>query len=449
MSAFPTTGQTPYGPTLKAYIDTADADKVSVTEAPINPLHPTYGAKFDGVTDDTAAIQAALDAAYTNNGSRPVVLQPGRTSGGGQANIKFTQLKLNQGQVLDGGPNGMFTTRLIRAAGATGPAIREKTAAEGGGGAQGISLRNLYVDCNSVTGDGINVGQQGGPDWGFDGVIEDVHVRNATGDGFSLDPDAVTGRNLSAYFNGGAGFKTVGHGNNNWFQISTSSNLTSEMDISSTDDGFFGVHIEPQTAEAIIVRAFGVSMYSLTAFLTGNVTDLVDLKGSIGGFSLYNAAWSPNGFTVTNWVNCEITPACSLASAGTSGVRRLKAWVDSTDNLPYWIVNSSHGTRFAGHNNSQLEARGYYRTGLAVGKTANYTVGDSDSVVTCGGTGGFTITLPAAASYRGREISVINKGTGAVTVAASGGSVDTTSLAASTGRATYISDGTNWITVAV
>lgn len=266
----------------------------------------------------TGGIQQQIDDAFVANGSQPVVLQPGR--------YWFTQLRLNQGQVLDGGPNGMFATRLIRTAGATGPAIREKTPTEGGRGAQGISLRNLYVDCGGVAGNGVDLGNQGGPVWGFNGVIENVHVRNAGGDGFALNADAVTGRNLSAYFNEGAGLRTTAHGMSNWFQVSTSRNGY-ELDLGGCGDNFYGVHIEPGAVEsAIIARVGGITLNGVTGFPFGSVQNMVTLTGWANPFTLRDVVYGLNhGHTLTNWIRSDLNPALNTAADG-AGNLYLREW---------------------------------------------------------------------------------------------------------------------------
>lgn len=52
-------------------------------------------------------------------------------------------------------------------------------------------------------------------------------------------------------------------------------------------------------------------------------------------------------------------------------------------------------------------------------KTANYAVAITDDIIICDGT--FTVTMPTAASALNKPITIINIGTGVITIAAQGG----------------------------
>jgi hypothetical protein len=85
--------------------------------------------------------------------------------------------------------------------------------------------------------------------------------------------------------------------------------------------------------------------------------------------------------------------------------------------------------------------------------TSNYTVLATDTWIINNKTGSsLTVTLPAAASYTGRELTIQNYQAYTVISASSnvvpqgGGSAGTAILAASVGdSATLVSDGTNWV----
>lgn len=79
-------------------------------------------------------------------------------------------------------------------------------------------------------------------------------------------------------------------------------------------------------------------------------------------------------------------------------------------------------------------------------KTANYAVGAHDSTVVAAGAG-ITLTLPSAVTAgAGREYTLKNHGSNAVTVAASAGAVEVTTIPPA-GAYTYVSNGTDWLVI--
>jgi hypothetical protein len=87
-------------------------------------------------------------------------------------------------------------------------------------------------------------------------------------------------------------------------------------------------------------------------------------------------------------------------------------------------------------------------------KTAAYTVEEDDDLVLCNATGAaFTVTLPSAVSFEGRQFMVkkIDASANAVTVDGNGAeTIDgaaTLSLATQWAKVHLVSDGANWQTV--
>lgn len=90
--------------------------------------------------------------------------------------------------------------------------------------------------------------------------------------------------------------------------------------------------------------------------------------------------------------------------------------------------------------------------GTPVTKTTSFSVAAAENWIICNGAGSITVTLPAAASFIGREImlktiaaqTVVSATSNVVPLA--GGAAGTAILAATAGLwATLVSDGTNWI----
>ena len=92
------------------------------------------------------------------------------------------------------------------------------------------------------------------------------------------------------------------------------------------------------------------------------------------------------------------------------------------------------------------------RRSIPVTKTADFTVADTDSWIILNKGSAGVVTLPAAASYPGREITLTNIQAFAWTSASAnvvprvGGAAAAAMLAATDGAwCTLVSDGTNWI----
>lgn len=109
------------------------------------------------------------------------------------------------------------------------------------------------------------------------------------------------------------------------------------------------------------------------------------------------------------------------------------------------VLVDSAGNRFT------LAASGIFNRGAPVTKTANFTVGAAENHLICNKASSLTVTLPAAATWTGREILIRTIQAQTVVSASSnvvpliGGSASTAILAAADGAwALLVSDGTNW-----
>jgi hypothetical protein len=115
---------------------------------------------------------------------------------------------------------------------------------------------------------------------------------------------------------------------------------------------------------------------------------------------------------------------------------------------------SADGARVASLNAVGLNIVGSLSRGAPVTKTANFTLADGENWVICKGTASITVTLPSAATYVGREVTI--KNIAAFTVISASSNVvpiesetaGSAILPATAGTSvTLVSDGTNWITM--
>ncbi|MBN2129432.1 MAG: hypothetical protein JW741_08040 [Sedimentisphaerales bacterium] len=152
-----------------------------------------WGAKGDYSTDDTDAIQAALDCAPDPSNA---ALSEGVTVYFPRGCYMFSNIYIPGRTVLQG--TAQFGgSSLIRIAGSAGTAVEDK------GHAIAIHIRNLELNCNYCTGDGIQLGitdnaySPGGANvWGWNGIIDRVRVANAVGRGIHVNTNGNSLRNI-------------------------------------------------------------------------------------------------------------------------------------------------------------------------------------------------------------------------------------------------------------
>jgi hypothetical protein len=101
---------------------------------------------------------------------------------------------------------------------------------------------------------------------------------------------------------------------------------------------------------------------------------------------------------------------------------------------------------------SKLHVVGSFSRGAPVTKTADFTLADTENWIICNGTAGIVVTLPAASTQVGREISLKNIAAFTVTsltanvVPLAGGTAGTAILPATAGSwAKLVSNGTSWV----
>lgn len=157
-----------------------------------------YGAKGDGVTGDTQAIQQAINAANAAGGGRVVI--PEGTFVVADADGDGSALVLRNGVELTG--SGRAASTLTLADGASGSLA---LLAVGSASSHDISVSNLNLDGNRT---GSSAAVTGVRVQGSDVTLDGVAVRNASGNGFDASggADTLVIRNSVAQHNGLDGF---------------------------------------------------------------------------------------------------------------------------------------------------------------------------------------------------------------------------------------------------
>lgn len=290
-----------------------------------------YGAWGDGLSDDTAAIQAAIADAY-NVGGR--VYFPATGNGYG-----FTNLKLFAGVSYEGAV--MANSTLKRKTGSTGTAIREATSAEGNpSGATGIWIRNLRVNGNSTAGDGIDLGNQGGPQLNFCSGLDNVHVRDFTsGTGMRINQNAAKCNYIWSNSNQ-VGIETSG-GAGVYSGMWAENNSAQDLIIAGARDEFFGVHTEPATGstESIKITGSDHGFVGVTTTFGGGITKSNVILFATGAArnSLYNV--NVVGGTFTHGIYVQAW------SRGTGNVQtHFPFFFDTANGSAAWLYDQSSNT---------------------------------------------------------------------------------------------------------
>ena len=187
-------------PVAGPVVRSVHVDNYAAIQAGVNELKTLtfnvkdYGAKGDGTTDDTAAIQTALNDAVNTHGT---VKLPATTGF-----YQFSNLTMHANTALVG--DGMNASYLRRIVGSTGTALREKTVAEGNPyGAVAIQLRDFQIVGASTSGDGIDLGRQTvGMKFTSKASMQNIACSGfPSGTGITVRSDATTSHNLWSHNN--------------------------------------------------------------------------------------------------------------------------------------------------------------------------------------------------------------------------------------------------------
>jgi hypothetical protein len=225
----PTTVSTPQA--LANVVGTGSVTQTIHTWAEISVKEAPYNAFGDGVHNDTAAIQAAINTAATGTFGNTVFLPTGAYS--------FTQLKMQTGVILKGSGWG---TELLQATGSNEDAIILANTS-----VQWTVLQDFYLDGGNnrgnTSGDGIDFINTGGTFIVGDPVhkIEHLMINNIAGNGVAFDANVrgsvvenvyVNGANNNGYLAGGT--------DNDFINCITGSSGANGFEVATDNSRFIG-----------------------------------------------------------------------------------------------------------------------------------------------------------------------------------------------------------------
>jgi hypothetical protein len=241
--------------------------------------------------------------------------------------------------------------------------------------------------------------------------------------------------------------------------------------------GRIGIGALPTTFGTVFVAR------QLTGQTTNNCIDIgatvaSDVTSSARGVQS-QLTTSAAAFTVTNLVHFYANPSArgagstitnhygfiaeSSISTGTNNFG-FYSNIASASNSWNFFANGTANNAFAGSSRfgsttapaNTVDITGSFGRGAPVTKVADFSLGTAENWVINNKAGSTcTVTLPAASSWTGREVMIMNYQAQTVVSASSnvvpsgGGAAGTAILAATAGKcATLVSDGTNWIIMA-
>ncbi len=327
-------GAQPFGPPLLItdYVrnlfrsDDANDLRPQLSLGVINVKDYPYLAKGDGVTDDTAAIQAAIDGAYaayvadTSKTFPEVYFPPGT--------YMVSNLTLTAPCTLRGSAWKFPVLKMI--SGSTGNMIEDN------GNAQGVVITNLCINGNGCTANGIVLGyntyQHGGGGFLRDLVIRDFDGdESITGIGLWVNGNAVTYWNIDIASNDtdNCNIMVVNGAGNQFFGVVNMSVAAYGIKDLGLGNVWHGLHIEgTYTSGAVLVDGDN-NYYSGTTVTVGSTDTLpaafVVAAGEYGnvfsGLSIYLEA---GGACTTGIIdNSYATPLRSVAPRNGVGTNNL------------------------------------------------------------------------------------------------------------------------------
>lgn len=292
-----------------------------------------FGAVGDGVTDDTVALQTAIDSA----GSSKIVMIPSTSQ-----SYRFSNLLLPSGARLLG--QHMRITTLKRIAGSSGSAIREKKVSEGNpSGATGIRIEQLCVDGANTSGDGIDLGSQNpGLQLASQATVSNVYVTKfPSGTGFKLQANAI-----SFYYlwvdRCQVGIQTLSSGANIFHSIWSELCTQYHLLVQDIGNQFFGIQIEDAvsgTSPTIRVESFDNTLNGVFIALGTNKATVIQNVAGANRNIYRDILLVPNGNTWTDLVRHDGTGT----GTGATDFHVGEFVIGENTGAAEWYVNGSTG----------------------------------------------------------------------------------------------------------
>lgn len=213
-------------------------------------------------------------------------------------------------------------------------------------------------------------------------------------------------------------------------------------------------YVSDPTASLALYGSTGVTLYDNTNGI--NAINYVPATGT-GALTI--------GDTSNNTISINIAPSANFTKLDTSTNGGQFSLETATGGVPWVISNTSAALTFSIGGIAKLSIPSstpsvfsniaYSTSDSPIAKTAAFTVGANEKNYLVTGTASITVTLPAASSYAGREINIVNKAAFTIVSASSNvlqrasATVSTAICAGTAGSwARLVSNGTNWCIIA-